>query len=161
MLVVASCSCGPYPEYPPPAQFQSGAPNPDLIVDFGQPEAGTHIVKDIDPFIHQSWVLTKQEPTLKILAISNQNMKLRVDFTLLDDALRETGPVKLTFRVNGHDLDTVRYETPGHKRFEKPVPSDWLIPETEATVAVRIDKLFPTPDGTKYGFILSRIGFAR
>jgi len=26
---------------------------------------------------------------------------------------------------------------------------------------VTIDKLFPTPDGTKYGFILSRIGFTR
>jgi hypothetical protein len=131
------------------------------MIDFGQPEAGTHIVKDIDPFVHGSWVWTAQEPTLKILAMASEGMKLRVDFTLLDDALKKTGPVELTFRVNGKELDRVRYETPGNKRFEKPIPSGWLIAETEATVSAGIDKLFPTADGTKYGFILSRIGFTR
>jgi hypothetical protein len=108
-----------------------------------------------------NWVLTGKDPTLRILAISNQNMKLRADFTFLDDAFQKTGPVELTFQVNGKVLDKVRYTTAGHKRFEKLVPSEWLTAETEAVVAVSIDKLFPTEDGTKYGFILSRIGFTR
>jgi hypothetical protein len=161
-LTVILCSCNRFPDsYSPPKQFPGGGPNPDLIVDFGQPEAATHIVKDIDPFVHVNWVLTGKEPTLKILAISDQNMKLLVDFTLLDDSLRKTGPIELTFQVNGKVLDKIRYERAGNKRFEKDVPADWLIAEKENTVAIGVDKLFPTDDGTKYGFILSRVGFTR
>ena len=162
-LTVLICSCNRYPEsYAPPQQFNSpGGPDPNLIIDFGQPEAATHIVKDIDPFVHVNWVLTRQEPTLNIIAMSNQGMKLRVDFTLLEDSLRQTGPVQMTFRVNGKTLDEVRYDRPGHKIFETSVPADWLIPEHENTVSIGIDKLFTAEDGTPYGFILSRIGFTR
>ena len=162
-LAVILCSCNRYPEsYAPPEQFPAGGgPDPNLIVDFGQPEAGTHIVKDIDPFVHVNWVLTRQQPTLNILAISAENMKLLVDFTLLDDGFRQTGPVELTFQVNGKILDKVRYTTSGRKRFEKDIPSNWLIAEKENTVAIGIDKQFTAEDGTKYGFILSRAGFKR
>jgi hypothetical protein len=162
LLIVVLCACDRQPEFPPPQQFQLGSgPDPELMIDFSQPEAATHIVKDVDTFVHGSWVWTGQEPTLKILAMASENMKLRVDFTLLDDGLKKTGPVTLIFRVNGKDVDKVRYETPGNKRFEKTIPSGWLTAEKEATVSVAIDKLFPTADGTKYGFILSRIGFTR
>jgi hypothetical protein len=131
------------------------------VIDFGEPDATTHIVKDIDPFVHVNWVLTRQEATLKIIAMSAENMKLLADFTLLDDAFRETGPVALRFQVNGKVVGTARYDTPGRKHFEKSVPSDWLMAEKENTVSVGIDKQFTAEDGTKYGFILSRIGFIR
>ena len=131
------------------------------MIDFGEPEATTHIVKDIDPFVHVNWVLTRQEPTLRIIAMSAENMKLMADFTLLDDGFRETGPVALTFQVNGKVVGKTRYDTPGRKRFEKSVPSDWLMAEKENTVSIGIDKQFTAEDGTKYGFILSRIGFIR
>ena len=162
-LTILLCSCNRYQEsYAPPGQFPAGGgPNPNLIIDFGQPEATRHIAKDVDPFVHVNWVLTGREPTLNILAISGENMKLLVDFTLLEDSLRQTGPVELTFQVNGKILDQVRYTSPGHKRFEKGVPSGWLIAEKENAVSIGIDKLFTTEDGTKYGFILSRIGFTR
>ena len=162
-LVILLCSCGRYPEsYAPPAQFQPGAgPSPNVIVDFADPEATEHIVKDIDAHVHGSWVWTAQRPTVKLMTLSNQNVKLMVDFTLSDQTFLQTGPVELTFQVNDRNLDKVRYDAPGHKHFEKPVPSDWLTAEKEATVSVAIDKLYAGDDGSRFGFILSRIGFTR
>ena len=154
------CGCEHYPEsYPPPAQFAGGRPNPEVMVDFGEPGAAGHIVKDIVPFVHGSWVWTGKQPTLKILAVSTEGMKLQADFALWDDGFKQTGPVALTFKVNDRDLDTVRYDTPGLKHFEKAVPSGWLSSGLEATVSITADKVYTAADGKQFGFILSRIGF--
>jgi hypothetical protein len=61
--------------------------------------------------------------------------------------------------VNGKLLDKVRYTTPGGKHFEKPVPADWLDANSEASVALSVDKLYVAPrDGAKFGVILTRLG---
>jgi hypothetical protein len=86
---------------------------------------------------------------------------LAADFTLWPQAFQQTGPVELSFSVNGKLLDKVRYTLPGYKHFEKSVPADWVTANQEATIAVTIDKLYVHTDGTKYGFILSRIGFVQ
>jgi hypothetical protein len=45
------------------------------------------------------------------------------------------------------------------KHFEKPVPPEWLTPESESTITVKVDKLYVAPDdGAKFGIIFSRIG---
>jgi hypothetical protein len=54
----------------------------------------------------------------------------------------------------------VRYTTPGQKHFEKPVPRDWLPTGAEATLAIKLDKMYKSPsDGAQFGIILQRIGF--
>jgi hypothetical protein len=127
------------------------------------PGASWHIVKDIDagePGAQWRW--TKQNPTVKILAVTTEDLKLSADFTLWDVAFRETGPVELTFTVNGRTLDKIRYGTPGEKHFEKVIPAEWLATDVESTISIAIDKLYTAPqDGAKFGFILSRIGFSR
>jgi hypothetical protein len=131
-----------------------------MMVEMGEGEAATHVLKDVEPG-EGTWRWTGQQPTLKILAFTTENVKLRVDFTLWDVAFHETGPVELSFFVNGHLLDKIRYSAPGYQHFEKPIPADWLTTDVESTVSIVIDKMYTAPqDGKKFGFILSRIGFA-
>jgi len=161
---VILCSCERLPEsYPPPEQRHPvEGPNPDpstMMVEMGDPDAVSHIVKDVEPG-DGLWRWTGQQPTVKILAFTTENVKLRCDFTLWDVAFRQTGPVELSFLVNDRVLDKIRYATPGYQHFEKLVPPDWLTTDVESTISVAIDKLYTAPqDGKKFGFILTRIGF--
>ena len=134
-----------------------------MLLEMSDAGASSHIVKDIDPAEPGAqWRWTKQNPTVKVLAVTTQDLKLSVDFTLWDVALRQTGPVELTFVVNDHTLDKIRYATPGARHFEKPIPPEWLGSDVESTISINIDKLYTAPqDGAKFGFILSRIGFSR
>jgi hypothetical protein len=164
----ALCSCERYPDsYPPPEQrhpVQGLNPDPaSMFVAISNPDASWHIVKDVEPgATGDQWRWTKQNPSLRILAVTTQNLKLSADFTLWDAAFRQTGPVELTFLVNGRALDKIRYNTPGQKHFEKPIPSEWLTTDVESIVSISIDKLYTAPeDGVKFGFILSGIGFVQ
>ncbi len=132
-----------------------------MVVDMSGSDVAWHIVKDIEPGAPaDQWRWTRKQPTVKILVVTTENLKLMVDFTLWPVAFQQTGPVELSFLVNGRLLDKIRYTTPGEKHFEKPVPSDWLSTDVESTIAVGIDKLYTAPqDGAKFGFILTRIGF--
>jgi hypothetical protein len=168
LLLALLCSCERYPDsYPPPEQRHPvEGVNPDvssMMVEMSSVDASWHIVKDVEPGQPgDQWRWTKQEPTLKILAIATEHLKLSADFTLWQVAFEQTGPVEISFAVNGHPLDKIRYTTAGNKHFEKAIPPDWLATDVESVVSLRIDKLYVAPqDGAKFGFILSRIGFVQ
>jgi len=164
-LTLALSACDRFPiTYPPPEQRHpvEGA-NPaagNMMIEMDSPDASQHVVKDVRDNPGGLWRWTGQEPTFKILVWVTDNIKLKADFTLWDEAFRQTGPLDLQFFVNDKLLDDVRYTTSGHKHFEKPVPPDWLPTDIESTIAIKLDKLYVAPqDGAKFGIILSRIGF--
>jgi hypothetical protein len=168
LLAAALCSCERYPDsYPPPVQrHPAQGVNPDagsMLVEMSSPDASGHFVKDIYPGSPgDPWRWTNQNPSVRILAETTQNLKLSADFAMWDQAFKQTGPVEITFLVNGRVLDKIRYTSPGQKHFEKPVPGDWLTTDVESIVSMSIDKLYVAPaDGVKFGVILSRIGFVR
>ncbi len=131
-----------------------------MMIDMSSPDASEHVLKDVRDNPGGQWRWTGQEPTLKTLVFATDQLKLKADFTLWDEAFKQTGPLDLQFFVNGKQLDQVLYDTPGHKHFEKPVPADWLPTDIESTIAIKVDKLYTAPqDGAKFGVILSRIGF--
>jgi hypothetical protein len=133
-----------------------------MFLDMADPDAPAHFVKDLGQPSPDGWVFSGQSPTLKIVALLTKDLKLRVEFTLWDVAFRDTGPVQLQFRVNGFELGKERYDSPGRKTFEKPVPPDRLVIGEESTISITIDKLWTSPqNGQKYGFILQRAGFVR
>lgn len=164
LLLATLTACDRAPEsYPPPEQRHPvDGPNPgesSMMIDLSDPDAPAHYLKDIEEG-DGSWRWTGQRPTLKIFVFTKDHLKLSADFTLWETALQQTGPVQLTFFVNDRPLDKIRYSEPGYGHFEKPVPSDWLTPDSESTVAIAIDKLYTAPqDGKKFGLILSRMGF--
>jgi hypothetical protein len=162
LLCLAACDRLPE-SYPPPEQRQplTGInPGPEaMMVSMEGTEADPLIIKDIDgssPGVPWRW--TRQEPTVKVLVLSTENIKFSTDFAIWDDGFKITGPVEISFLVNGRLLDKVRYTTPGNKHFEKPVPAEWLEGDM-ATVAMSVDKLYIAPrDGAKFGVILARLG---
>ena len=124
--------------------------------------ATSHFVHDLGRISPDGWVFTGPSPTLKIMTVLAQDLKLRVEFTLWEVAFRDTGPVQLQFSVNGFVLANVRYDSPGQKIFEYPVPPEHVTAGEEATVSILVDKPWLSPqDGQKYGFILQRVGFVR
>jgi hypothetical protein len=168
ILLALLCSCERYPDsYPPPEQrhpVEGLNPGTDpMMVEMSNPDASWHVVQDIEPGAPGDlWRWTNQNPSLKILAVTTQDLKFSIDFALWDVAFQQTGPVELTFLVNGRTLDKVRYTAPGNKHFEKPIPPEWLTTDVESILSITIDKLYTAPqDGKKFGFILSRIGFVR
>ena len=148
ILNLSLCCCSREPEsYPPPAQ-RPAVPTPKLsmMLEMADRDAAQHIVKDIHDAFDSPWRWTDQQPTVRIMVLDTGNIKLSADFTLWDVAFKQTGPVELSFAVNDKLLDKVRFTSSGYKHFEKPVPSDWLAADQEATVAVTIDKLYVHSD---------------
>jgi hypothetical protein len=164
LLCLAACDRLPE-SYPPPAQRQPvvGVPaGPGaMMVSMEDSDADSAIIKDIYPATANPWRWTKQEPTVRVLVLSTENIRFSADFGLWEDAFKITGPVEVSFLVNGKLLDKVRYTEPGGKHFEKLVPAEWLDANTEANVALSVDKLYAAPqDGGKFGVMLTRLGLS-
>lgn len=161
------CGCGaPAPEgYPPPLQrrLPSGRePRPvGALVSMSDPYSDAHIVRDVSPAAEGSaWRWTFRRPELRFWLEQTARQKLVVDFSIAADTFKETGPVTMTFFVNGQPLGQRRCPKPGPYRFEKAVPAAWLRTDDFTLVAAEADKLWTSPaDGARLGFILSRIGF--
>lgn len=158
-LLLASCKRDPWYSVPEQRPSFEGYPSHVArVVDMGDPDADLRIVRDINPKTDQPWRWTGQRPAVKIRVRANRDLKYTIDFTLPDVTFKATGPVTMTFTVNDHVLERVRYTVPGYHQFEKAVPAEWLPLDEVATVGAEIDKLWTSEDGKPFGFILSRIG---
>jgi hypothetical protein len=170
VLALGCCGCQDLPEsYPPPVQrplFDPDRPRYSTMVNMEDPGADRRFVQDIAGQEagqgDGGWRWTGQRPTVKVRPESNQGLKLFIDFMLPEVTMKDTGPVTLSFYVNGRVLDRARYTEPGVKHFEKPVPADWVTPGQETIVAAEIDKVWVAKqDGARLGFIVVRMGLAR
>ncbi len=152
--------------YAPPVQrqpFEEGRPHRMLrIVSTSDGDWTSHVVQDIPPSEPGPWKWTGQKPTIKVVARTNQGLRYVIDFSLAEATMKVTGPVTITFLVNDHALESVRYTAPGEQHFEKAVPPEWIEPMKDTLLAASIDKVWVAPaDGAKLGFILSRIGLTQ
>ena len=161
---ISAGSCQNMPEpYAPPEQRQpleNFRPyRVSAVVNMSDGDAAGHFVQDISPALAGTWRWTGQRPTVRVSMRANENLRYAIDFTIPGVTFEQTGPVTMSFYVNGHLLDQVRYTSFGPKRFVKPVPAEWVEKDQEATVAAEIDKLWVSPqDGSRLGFILTSIG---
>jgi hypothetical protein len=162
VVLLAGCQNMPEP-YAPPVQrqpFENFRPyRTTRIIDMSDGDAETHFVRDIVAGSSTSWRWTGQRPAVRVLMRSNENLRYVIDFTIPGATFEQTGPVTLSFYVNDHLLDRVRYTSPGTQHFEKPVPAEWVEKDKEAIVAAEIDKMWASKeDGSRLGFILTSIG---
>jgi len=149
--------------YPSPVQrqpFQNYRPyRPSRIVEMADGDANTRFVQDIFDNLQENWRWTGQRPTVRIVPRAKDNLKYVIDFALPEATFKDTGPVTLSFYVNDRLLDRVRYTAAGQFHFEKAVPSEWITPGNDTTLAAEIDKMWISKeDGARLGFILTRIG---
>lgn len=131
------------------------------IVNLGDGDANQHVVRDILGDTG-SWRWTAKHPEVRVTMRTNKMLHYVIDFTIVEATFKDTGPLQLSFYVNGHVLDQLTYTSEGPKHFEKPVPEDWIEPGKEAVLGAEVDKVWYSPaDHQPLGFILSRIGLTQ
>ncbi len=133
------------------------------MVDMNAVSAPSHFAGDIDSALQgATWRWTGAKPTVKLLLLRTDGLKYSIDFAVWDKGMRQTGPLTISFLVDGRILDTVRFDTPGQQHFEKAVPPEWLDTLTDTSVSASIAPLYVAPeDGKKFGVVLIRMGFVR
>ena len=124
------------------------------------PYAIAYVVQDVRDLLEPGpWRWTSRRPELRIYLDDIRGLKFTTDFTVTESGFRCTGPVTISFSVNGQLLERVKYEQPGEQHFEKLVPESWLHTRWLNFVTMEPDKMWSDAKFT-YGFILTRAGFA-
>ncbi len=120
------------------------------------------IVEDISRGHADAWRWTGRHPTLRVRVPAATGLKYRIEFAIADVTLKDTGPVTVTFEVNGQALGRKTYPQAGTQTWEAPVPPQMLHPDEDNTIGASVDKVWTSPqDGSRLGMILSAIGLVR
>jgi hypothetical protein len=165
-VLVTLLGCVDYPEtYAPPVQRKAMA-GPDTsgigyFVTMTDPNATAYFVSGIYETLEgNSFRWTGQRPTLRFVLTTVKHLKFVMDFGTSDATMAQTGPLTISYYVNGRLLDKVRYDTAGAHHFEKAVDPSWLEAGGDTLVSAELDKVWVSPeDGGKLGITLSRAGF--
>lgn len=163
---MAGCSRAPE-TFPPPIQRTTPPDVPELkqpvgvLIAMDDSDADEAIVRDVQGRVEGiGWRWTHQYPELRFRLERTENQKLTIDFSFPEQNFKETGPVTVSFFVNGRLLDKVRYTTHGDKHFEKPVPAAWLKAGEYTFFRAAVDPPWIAPtDKARLGFVLFRVGF--
>jgi hypothetical protein len=170
-IIVGCCAlsaCVSQPDvYAPPAQRKPldrellARWQPFLEMD--DPNADAHIVADIlgrAPEVPWRW--TRKRPEIEVALKSVSGFKYVMELAIADETFKDTGPVTVTYLVNGHTLESVTYKTPGQKTFEKAVPPVLLKEMGPNRLGAEIDKVWTSPsDRQPLGFIVLRMGLVQ
>lgn len=163
LSAAAFTGCVATPEsYPVPEQrlpFRPQALISSEFVGAGDPHASQFFVRDIHASDSGLWRWTAAEPELQFILKSTQNRRLIYEFIVNETTFRDTGPVAITFLVNGNIVARERYDTPGDKRLEITVPDVWLRAGEPVRVTARIENTWRSPNGDVLGVLLKRAGF--
>jgi hypothetical protein len=163
-LSLTACESTPQ-AYAPPVQripFEAFRPyRVSRIVNMSDGDADAHIVSDILG-LSGNWRWTGQRPAVKVTLRNTEHIRYLIDFSVAEVLFKETGPITISFLVNDHVLDTIRYDQHGNQHYEKAIPSEWLEAGKETLVAASLDKVWTSPtDGARLGIILTRIGLTQ
>lgn len=131
------------------------------FVRMADPEAPRHFLGGVRPALEAgSWRWTRKRPELKLFVRPETSGRLRVEFAVAEDTFQETGPVRVTFFVNGSRAGEQRCPRAGQYSFEQPLPAGLLRPGALNTLAIEVDKVWISPaDGEVLGLILLAAGF--
>jgi hypothetical protein len=154
-------SCVRTPEsYPVPDQhqpFRASSSDPEYVVA-GSKDASRYFVRDIR-IDAGMWRWTGAEPELEFALASKTNRTLVYEFVINEETFKHTGPVHISFFVNGKLLARETYDTPGDKKLEKLVPNEVLQVKEKTRVVARVENTWRSPDGVIFGILLKRAGF--
>ncbi len=165
-LLISLAACVTIPDsYAPPIQRKPldgvEATAGRAFVRMSEASASNYIVGDINEAIEGGgWRWTKRKPTLRLQLKRASNQKFMADLSIADSTFKDTGPVRITFTINGHELAVESYTKPGRHPFEKAAPAEWLHAVGDNIISMEIDKVWTAPaDGAQLGFILASAGF--
>jgi hypothetical protein len=170
--LLAGAGCVSVPDtYAPPIQRNPTLPTGSAgsgraeqrkhFLAMGDEDAAAHILGDINDALEGgTWRWTGQKPTVRLFLKTVTNLRLVMDFSIPGPVLEQTGPLTIRYVVNGHLVEALRYDTPGQKRFEKPVEASWLHRNGDNIVSAELDKVYiAEADKARLGIALTGIGF--
>jgi len=164
-MLFGCVSCGRLPEtYAPPAQraalIEAPRNGPGFFLSMDDPQADLYLVSDVADHGPGTWRWAYAHPVLRFWVPDVPRLKFLMDFAVPERTFRETGPVTLRIRINGHAFDSPRFDSPGELHYSREVPAEVLLPNRLNLVAIDPDPVWVSKaDGGKLGFILSRAGF--
>ena len=166
LLLVLLSACSQTPESQPippqrPALAGQDPPSFGGYVRMNDTLVADYLVSDVNGGAPtDSWRWTNKKPAFRFKLTKVKGLRFEANYTISNSTLATTGPVVITWSVNGHILGSARETKDGYRKFSKPVPSEWLLPNAENIVTGEIDKVWVSPDdGAKLGFIISDLGF--
>lgn len=164
LLAMGGCRQTDY--HAPPVQRHAMA-GPDYtklkhFIAMSDPVAMNHVLGGVrpEPQGGGGWRWTLDRPRFKFVLPTTKALTFTAEFTLPEVTFKETGPITVTYWINEHQLDRIRYDSAGPRKFEKAVPPEWLRTDQDTVVGMDLDKLFTSAgDGEKFGLALTRLGF--
>ena len=167
VLLALVAGCRRYPDtYAPPEQRRpltiEEPAEVRSFISMNEADAPLHFVRDIKPSLEGgAWRWTLKQPTVRLSAPKDRGLKFIAEVTVPEITFKDTGPVSIAVTINGHPLQTFKFDKPGPRRLEMPVPDGWLRKGDDNTVTMEIDKLWTAAlDKVQVGFVLTSVGFA-
>lgn len=164
LVPLLTAGCNALPDYPLPPQRESlvrpEATTLSYFLNVANPNADAYIVQGIGDKTEGGgfrWAFA--HPVLRFLVPSMDRPKFLMDFALPEPTFRVTGPVTLTFSINGRFFDQQRFDKMGQQQYEREVPAGFLRFGALNLVSIDPDKVFRAEDGAELGFPFSRAGF--
>lgn len=131
------------------------------FVTFGDPDQAGFVLRDIGPGDGQAW--TFAHPELRFWVRPRPGLRFSLVIRLVQRTLRDTGPVTITIKVNGHPLGSIHADHDGEYHFDQPVPADWIQIGEPVNVSMEANHLWVDPagppDGVRLGFLIVEAGF--
>jgi hypothetical protein len=158
LLFLAACTGGSVPL--PPQRRSYAGPEPREFGAFARvadPRDIGHLVRGLRP--SGRWAWTDRRAALRFLVDDPRPQKFTADLFIAVRTFEQTGPIDISWRIDGRLLGALRCDAPRQFVFEKPVPEGWIERGRPIEVELEADKASVAPDGVEYGFLLVSAGF--
>jgi len=123
------------------------------------PDADDYIVRDIasNPGVFR-WAFL--HPELRFRVSESENLRFTAEIALPESIFPVTGPMHISYSINGKVLGTVYCSHPGKYELDKPVPSAWVPPNQYLRIEFSSDRHWiSAEDGAQLSFLLFEAGF--
>jgi hypothetical protein len=133
----------------------------DAWADADRVGAARHFLRDIEDGADAArWRWTAEKPVFLFYVPARAGVRFKMDFVIHSETFKQTGPLRMTVRINGKELGQMAYNTPEEHSFEQAVPPEMLRADGMALVETALDKYYVAQgDGQKLGYLFVRGGF--
>jgi hypothetical protein len=163
-LLTVSCGRPPGVFAAPPQRSLDLGPDPDgphAFVYMDDPLVDDYLVNDISPERgFRRWAFTR--PELRFRPRDARHLIFTAEFAIPEVTYKVTGPVTVSYAVNGRTLGAIRCDHAGDFRLHKPVPEGLVEPDKFVRVTFEANPRWISPeDGAQLSFLLRSAGFTQ
>jgi hypothetical protein len=161
-LLTVSCGREPGVFAVPPQRSSDLGHDPSAglsVVTMDDPQADEYLVNDISPDRgFRRWAFIR--PELRFRLKDARHLVFTAEFTIPEVTFKVTGPVTVSYAVNGQTLGTLRCAQAGDFRVAAPVPEGLAEPDKPIRVTFEAKPRWISPeDGAQLSFLLRSAGF--